>query len=119
MAGTLVEIFAPMLLLRHLLTPILDNELQVLMTNLGGHCIETVLDAETAAYDDRPTCFIAYTVKGWGLPLQGHKDNHAGIMTPEQIDGYRKKLGITAGDEWLPFSGMEANAERLSNFLVK
>ena len=97
-----------------------DNELQVLMTNLGGHCIETVLDAfETAAYDDRPTCFIAYTVKGWGLPLQGHKDNHAGIMTPEQINGYRTKLGITAGDEWLPFSGMEAKAERLSNFLGK
>ena len=95
-----------------------DNELQMLMTNLGGHCIETVLDAfETAALDDRPTCFIAYTVKGWGLPLQGHKDNHAGIMTPQQISGYRKMLGIADGDEWSPFSGMPSRAEALKKFL--
>ena len=31
--------------------------------------------------DDRPTVFLAYTIKGWGTPLAGHKDNHAGLMT--------------------------------------
>ena len=30
----------------------------------------------------RPTCFIAYTIKGIGLPFAGHKDNHAGLMKP-------------------------------------
>ena len=60
------------------------------MTGLGGHCVETLLEAYAAADDDVPTLFIAYTVKGFGLPLQGHKDNHAGLMTPGQVDLLRR-----------------------------
>ena len=55
------------------------------MTNLGGHDLEAVLEAFHGVADDRPHCFIAYTVKGWGLPFAGHKDNHAGLMTPDQM----------------------------------
>ncbi len=95
-----------------------DEALQALMTNLGGHCLETVLDAfETAAQDDTPTCFIAYTVKGWGLPLQGHKDNHSGIMTPDQMAGYQASLKVPAGHEWQPFAGMEDRQAALQAFL--
>ncbi len=95
-----------------------DEALHALMTNLGGHCLETVLDAfATAAQDDVPTCFIAYTVKGWGLPLQGHKDNHAGLMTPDQMDGYRASLGIDEGREWEPFAGIGEKSAGLSAFL--
>lgn len=95
-----------------------DEALHELMTNLGGHCLETVLDAfATAAQDDIPTCFIAYTVKGWGLPLQGHKDNHAGLMTPDQMAGYRDSLGIEEGTEWHPFAGIEEREAALSAFL--
>ena len=95
-----------------------DDALQGLMTNLGGHCLETMLEAfATASQDDTPTCFLAYTVKGWGLPLQGHKDNHAGIMTPDQMAGYQASLNIPEGDEWAPFAGMEDRAETLRAFL--
>ncbi|MEK9753228.1 MAG: transketolase [Rhodospirillaceae bacterium] len=95
-----------------------DQALHELMTNLGGHCLETVLDAfATAAQDDVPTCFIAYTVKGWGLPLQGHKDNHAGLMTPDQMAGYRESLDIEAGTEWNPFAGIEHREAELRTFL--
>ncbi len=95
-----------------------DDELQALMTNLGGHCIETLLEAFAQAdQDETPTCFIAYTIKGWGLPLQGHKDNHAGIMNAEQVAGFRDRLGIDAGDEWEPFAGMEERAPALKRFL--
>jgi len=96
-----------------------DEALHDLMTNLGGHCLETVLDAfATAAQDDVPTCFIAYTVKGWGLPLQGHKDNHAGLMTPDQMDGYRAGLGIAEGTEWHPFAGIEDRESALTDYLA-
>jgi len=95
-----------------------DDELQALMSNLGGHCIETLLEAfNEASQDDTPTCFIAYTIKGWGLPLAGHKDNHAGILNEEQLEGYRDSLGIKPGQEWQPFAGMEDRAERLQTFL--
>ncbi len=87
-----------------------DDALADLMTNLGGHCVETLSDAFNACDDDRPTLFIAYTVKGFGLPLAGHKDNHSGMMNPTQMDGYRKSLGIKKGSEWEAYGGMGDNA---------
>lgn len=87
-----------------------DEGLAALMTNLGGHCIETLLDAFAQADDDKPTMFIAYTVKGYGLPFAGHKDNHAGLMNPTQIDGLRQSLGIDRGEEWAPYGGLGDNS---------
>jgi len=48
-----------------------DDQLQALMTALGGHCVETLLQAYEDASDDVPTLIIAYTVKGFGLPCRG------------------------------------------------
>ncbi len=87
-----------------------DDELAAVMTNLGGHCIETLIDAFDKADDDRPTLFIAYTVKGYGLPLAGHKDNHSGMMNPSQIEQLRASLGIAVGEEWERWGGLGGNA---------
>ncbi len=95
-----------------------DAALARLMTNLGGHCIETILDAFAQAADDKPTCFIAYTVKGYGLPFAGHKDNHAGLMNPGQIAGLRDQMGIAAGEEWVPFAGLGDNAQASLNAFI-
>jgi pyruvate dehydrogenase E1 component len=86
-----------------------DEALAALMTNLGGHCIETLTEAFDAAGDETPTLFIAYTIKGYGLPLAGHKDNHSGMMNPSQIDGLRETMGIAKGEEWEPFAGLGEN----------
>jgi pyruvate dehydrogenase E1 component len=87
-----------------------DAALARLMTNLGGHCMATILETFAQATDDTPTCFIAYTVKGFGLPFAGHKDNHAGLMNPGQVEALRDQMGITEGDEWTPWSGLGDNA---------
>lgn len=87
-----------------------DHTLAILMTNLGGHCVETLSQAFDECDDDKPTLFIAYTVKGYGLPLAGHKDNHSGMMNPSQMDGYRKSLDIAEGLEWEPYGGLGDNA---------
>jgi len=95
-----------------------DAGLADLMTNLGGHCVETLIDAFGAAQDERPTLFIAYTVKGHSLPLAGHKDNHSGMMNSAQIAQLRASMGIAPGDEWLPYGGMGDNqAARLKAFV--
>ncbi|WP_332767597.1 transketolase [Phenylobacterium sp.] len=90
--------------------------LAALMTGLGGHCVETLLEAYAqASADDTPTLFIAYTIKGFGLPLAGHKDNHAGLMTPNQVEALRQALGVPEGEEWEPYAGVptqEADALR-------
>jgi len=95
-----------------------DMALADLMTNLGGHCVETLMDAFDSAQDDQPTIFIAYTVKGHGLPLAGHKDNHSGMMNSTQIEGLRETLGIASGAEWEPWAGLGENmAARLQAFV--
>ena len=102
-----------------LLAEYTDDELQDLMSNLGGHCLETICEAfNSAAQDDVPTCFLAYTIKGWGLPLAGHKDNHAGILTPDQLKGFRRDQGIPEGREWDLFAGMDDRAEALRDFIA-
>jgi pyruvate dehydrogenase E1 component len=96
-----------------------DAALGRVMTNLGGHCIETLIDAFDAAQDDRPTLFIAYTVKGHGLPLAGHKDNHSGMMSPAQMDQFRSLQGIAPGQEWEKWAGLGDNlAESLQGFVT-
>jgi pyruvate dehydrogenase E1 component len=105
--------------IRAIIDPLSDDELAALMTNLGGHDIETLGDAFRAqeAEGDQPTCFIAYTVKGMGLPFAGHKDNHAGLMTKEQMEGFRVAMGIRPGHEWDPFEGLGIPEEELRAFL--
>ncbi len=94
-----------------------DAGLQRLMTNLGGHDLAAVLDAFHVIADDRPTCFIAYTIKGFGLPFAGHKDNHAGLMNLGQMASFQRSMGVAEGAEWDLFAGLDLPAERLSAFL--
>jgi len=95
-----------------------DAELASLMTNLGGHDLPGLIDAfETARGNDRPTCFIAYTIKGFGLPLAGHKDNHAGLMTRDQLAALQGMMNIGEGHEWEPFEGLAVPEAKLKRFL--
>ncbi len=97
-----------------------DAELARLMSNLAGHDLPTLLEAfEDARSHDRPVCFIAYTIKGFGLPLAGHKDNHAGLMTPTQVETMRTDLGVGQGREWEPFEGLGLGENALGDFLAK
>src|SRR5665811_360696 len=95
-----------------------DDELAALMNNLGGHDLPSVLEAFHAATSDKPTCFICYTVKGFGLPMAGHKDNHAGLMTLAQMEVFRQKMSVREGHEWDKFEGM-TSPERLQSFLER
>jgi pyruvate dehydrogenase E1 component len=95
-----------------------DEELARLMTNLAGHDMEALLEA-FASDDERPTAFICYTIKGWGLPLAGHKDNHAGLMNPTQMEGFRRTMGVREGHEWEPFEGLEAERAEMEAFLAE
>ncbi len=87
-----------------------DAALASLFTDLGGHCMETLAQALDAAQDDVPTLFIAWTVKGFGLPFAGHKDNHAGLMNPTQLAALRESMGVREGEEWEPLEGVGDNA---------
>ncbi|MSP50734.1 MAG: transketolase [Alphaproteobacteria bacterium] len=94
-----------------------DQKLHELMTNLAGHDMEAVREAFRSVADDTPQCFIAYTIKGYGTPLAGHKDNHAGLMTVAQMAGFKKAMGIPDGREWDPFAGLGIEEAAAREFL--
>jgi len=94
-----------------------DDELERLMNNLGGHDLPALIDAFGRIDHDRPTCFICYTIKGYGLPFAGHKDNHAGLMTPAQMETFRAAMDIRPGHEWDRFEGLRKAPEHLQAFL--
>ena len=95
-----------------------DDELAQLMNNLGGHDLSAIIAAFDAIDHDRPVCFIAYTIKGFGLPLAGHKDNHAGLMTPAQMETFQKLMNVRSGHEWDPFEGLMQPADSIKAFLA-
>ena len=96
-----------------------DAALLALMSNLGGHDTETVLEAFSAINHDRPVCFIAYTIKGVGLPFQGHKDNHSGLMSAKQMDAWRYAQSVRPGHEWEKFEGLAVPEAELAEFLKR
>jgi pyruvate dehydrogenase E1 component len=87
-----------------------DSELGSLFTDLGGHCMETLVEAFDSTKDDVPTLFVAWTIKGFGLPFAGHKDNHAGLMNPTQVAALRETMGVREGHEWEPLESVGDNA---------
>lgn len=84
-----------------------DTALAELMENLGGNCVETMAEAFSGVKDERPVCFLAYTIKGWGTPIAGHKDNHGGLMTAAQMATWQTSMGVRPGEEWDRFAGVE------------
>ena len=94
-----------------------DEALARLMTNLAGHDLPVLLEAFGSVRDDKPICFICYTIKGYGLPFAGHKDNHAGLMTSAQMEALRKAMNIRSGHEWESFEGLSVAPEKLQAFL--
>lgn len=84
-----------------------DDELADLMENLGGNCVQTMAETFAAIDHDRPVCFLAYTIKGWGTPIAGHKDNHGGLMTKSQMADWQKHMGVNEGAEWEKFATVD------------
>jgi pyruvate dehydrogenase E1 component len=94
-----------------------DVSLHGLMTNLAGHDMETVLEAFHGAPAGEPCCFVAYTIKGYGTPLAGHKDNHAGLMNEAKMAEFKETMKIPDGGEWDAFAGLDLDAATLRGFV--
>lgn len=95
-----------------------DEALHGLMTNLAGHDMEMLLETFHDIRSETPHLFIAYTVKGRGMPFEGHKDNHAGLMNAAQMEAHRATAGIAPGQEWERFAGLPRAAEAYEAFLA-
>ena len=95
-----------------------DRDLADLMENLGGNCVETLAETFAAIDHDRPTCFLAYTIEGWGTPIAGHKDNHGGLMTKAQMADWQTHMRVPEGQEWEPLATV-ADPDAFKTFLAQ
>jgi len=79
-----------------------DDGLKTLVTDLGGHDLGRLIEEFRFcdAIVDRPSVLFAYTIKGRGLPIAGDPLNHSKLLTPEEIDAFRARLGLTEATEW-------------------
>ncbi|HUJ74811.1 MAG TPA: hypothetical protein VL359_08130, partial [bacterium] len=76
--------------------------------HLGGHDLHMICEAfeRAAQVRDRPVAILAYTIKGYGLPLAGHKDNHSVLLSQQDIEDLRQRVGLLAGQEFEPLAGL-------------
>lgn len=89
--------------IRRLLDPLDDGDLASAVRNLGGHDLRQLNTAFSAIDDTRPTVIIAYTIKGYGLPSEGHPQNHSALLSGEQIIDLAAQVGADSDRPWLRF----------------
>lgn len=73
-----------------------DGTLLAAMRNLGGHDLDALREAWSQIDDSRPTVILAYTVKGYNLPIEGHPQNHSSLLSVEQY----QQLAADFGESW-------------------
>lgn len=82
-----------------------DAQLYDVVFNVGGHDLPQILRMfQRAATLPGPVMILAYTTKGWGLPIAGHLENHAALLTDEQLQTFQQRQDIASGTEWDDFA---------------
>jgi pyruvate dehydrogenase E1 component len=89
-----------------------DQTLTDAVRNLGGHDLAALDQAYASIDDTRPTVIFAYTIKGYGLPTQGHPRNHSALLTTGQMAELASRLGTDPARPWARFAA-DSDAGRL------
>jgi pyruvate dehydrogenase E1 component len=96
--------------MRSLVGSLTTEETARILRNLGGHDLELLVDAFAHADGSRPTVVFAYTVKGRGLPTEGHPNNHSALLAEQQMRLLANECGTSYDDPWQPFLAGTAEA---------
>jgi pyruvate dehydrogenase E1 component len=94
--------------LRTLLSSIPPQSLAETIRDLGGHDIGLLLDSYKNVDVHRPTIIFAYTVKGRGLPIEGHPNNHSVLLVEDQMRQLAAETGCSLDDPWRTFESSSA-----------
>lgn len=87
------------------LAGVTDAELPGLLANLGGHDLPELMRVleKSEVSPPQPTVILAYTIKGWGLPVAADPLNHGALLSPERFAAFRDSLGISEDAQWSGF----------------
>lgn len=82
-----------------------DRQLLALFGDLGGHDFATLRRAFARADSvSQPSVVLAYTFKGWRLPMVAMPQNHSLLLSNEHMEQLRQTLGIPAEGTWSGFN---------------
>ncbi|CDQ45526.1 transketolase-like TK C-terminal-containing protein [Mycolicibacterium neoaurum] len=85
-----------------------DATLTAAIRNLGGHDLTALAEAYRQIDDTRPTVVLAYTIKGYGLPTEGHPQNHSALLSNDEYASLAARLGMDVADPWRRFGAASA-----------
>ncbi|MEU4427109.1 pyruvate dehydrogenase [Actinoplanes sp. NPDC024001] len=98
--------------LKALLAEIPPADLAAAVRDLGGHDLGLLVDTFRDVDPHRPTVVFAYTVKGRGLPTEGHPNNHSALLSATQMEALAAASGMDRQAPWQRF-GADTPAGRL------
>ena len=100
--------------IRQLLADVTDERLYAAIRNLGGHDLTALGQVFEAIDDTRPTIIFAYTVKGYGLAMEGHPQNHSALLSVAELTELARRSGVDPGQPWQKFPNGSAEDELCS-----
>ncbi|MFN0007726.1 MAG: pyruvate dehydrogenase [Planctomycetota bacterium] len=88
-----------------LLKNLSDEEVLRAFADVGGHCLEKMIEAYDRARHDSevPYLVIAHTIKGWGLESAAHPANHSTLPSEKEIVRLLEKAGLSLEDPFAHF----------------
>jgi pyruvate dehydrogenase E1 component len=86
--------------LGRLLADLDDATVRAAVRDLGGHDHGKLLEAYAQMDPDVPSVLFAYTVKGRGLPTEGHPSNHSALLSADQVQSLAESLGRDLENPW-------------------
>ena len=89
---------------RDVLAHLSDAEVATALRDLGGHDLVELGRAFRSVDNTRPTVLFAYTVKGRGLPVEGHPGNHSALLSEEQYAALAAASTQDPHDPWHAFA---------------
>jgi pyruvate dehydrogenase E1 component len=92
--------------LTKLLDGLPDEQLETLLTDVGGHDTGELVKAYKQSKKDarRPTLIVAHTVKGWGMDMYAAPGNHSELPRQEEVEGLLATEGLTLERPFAPFA---------------
>jgi pyruvate dehydrogenase E1 component len=96
---------------KELISGLSGEELHAAVRNLGGHDLAALADVFAMIDDQRPTVIFAYTVKGYGLAIEGHPQNHSALLNAGQLGDLARRCGTDPDFPWQKFPDGSAESE--------
>ncbi|MFO1009384.1 MAG: pyruvate dehydrogenase [Planctomycetota bacterium] len=99
-----------------LLRSLSDADVVRAFGDLGGHCMEKLVEAYSTARRDSsaPYMLVAHTLKGWGLECRAHPANHSTLPEESEVHALLAKNGLSVEDPFALFLQGSPEADYLA-----